>query len=85
MSEEDKNKLPISIVNGLIDTRSKELEDRFNKLLKDAQDAINANNTKTEEAIKKLNDAVSTLDKDFKASTQRKPFSLGFIEFDFEE
>lgn len=78
------DKLPITIVNGLINDAIEKVRVEFQNSLTQATSLVNTNSEKTEAAIKTLNDAVSTLDKDFKAST-KKPFSLGFLEFDFEE
>lgn len=82
MSElEDKNKIATSIVTAMIDERLKPIEAALTEL----RETINKNTELTEAKIKTISDALSILDKDFKGINQRKPFSLGFLSFDFED
>lgn len=79
------DKLPISIVNGLINDAIEKERLLWQAAIAKVESTVNTNATTTQDAVQKLNSAVSTLDSDFKASLQKKPFSLGFLSFDFEE
>jgi len=80
-----EDKLPISIVNGLIrDAIEAFYKEKIEPVFTEIRKIVNDNSTATEERIKKIETAVSTLDSDFKADKQKKPFSLGFLDFDIE-
>lgn len=81
MAEDKENKIATSIVNAMIDERIKPIESALAEL----RDTINKNTELTQAEIKRISEALSILDKDFKVINQKKPFSLGFLSFDFED